>query len=60
MDKELTVAELIAILQKLPQNMPVEMSMNMEYQCPVTADMIEVLKFDGQEPYVCITDTPGY
>jgi hypothetical protein len=58
MEKNLTVAELIAILSKMPQDLEVEMGMNMEYQCGVTADMIEVETFDGRS-YVCITDFPN-
>jgi hypothetical protein len=50
---------LIEILSRLPQDLPVEMGMNMEYQSPVEADMIEVAEFEGHR-YVCITDTPGY
>ena len=53
----LTVANLIAILSKMPQDLPVEMGMNMEYQCGVSADMVEVQKYDGRR-YLCITDTP--
>jgi len=56
-DNRLTVAKLIAILSKMPQDLPVEMSMNMEYQCGVSADMVEVQEFDGRQ-YLCITDTP--
>jgi len=55
----LTVAQMIEILSRLPQDLPVEMGMNMEYQAPVEADMIEVAEFEGRQ-YVCITDTPGY
>jgi hypothetical protein len=36
----MTVAELIAILQTLPQHAPVRMSMNSEYECAVDADMV--------------------
>ena len=59
MEKTLTVAELIAILSRMPQDLEVEMGMNMEYQCGVSQDMVEVTEFDGRR-YVCITDTPGY
>lgn len=44
---QLTVADLIQILQNLDPNMPVEMGMGMEYQCPVTADMVTVCDYDG-------------
>lgn len=47
------VAELIAILQKMDQNLDVEMAMNMEYQCAVEADMVREVEFDGHR-YVCI------
>jgi len=53
----LTVAKLIAILSKMPQDLPVEMGMNMEYQCGVSADMVEVQEYGGRR-YLCITDTP--
>ena len=58
MDLGMTVAELIAVLRELPQDLPVEMSMNMEYQCPVSADMVVVEDYRG-ERYVCINDCPG-
>jgi hypothetical protein len=54
----MNVAELIAVLRELPQDLPVEMSMNMEYQCPVSADMVVVEDYRG-ERYVCINDCPG-
>lgn len=41
----MTVAELIAKLQTLPQDAVVRMSMNDEYECKVDADM--VYEFDG-------------
>jgi hypothetical protein len=56
-DDTLTVAKLIAILSKMPQDLPVEMAMNMEYQSEVSADMVEVQEYDGRR-YLCITDTP--
>jgi hypothetical protein len=55
----ITVAEMIEILSRLPQDLPVEMGMNLEYQCGVEAGMIELAEFEGRR-YVCITDTPGY
>lgn len=36
----MTVSELIAILQTMPQDAPVEMTMNGEYQCEVTESMV--------------------
>ena len=43
MDNQLTVAELIRILQALPnQNALVDMAMNQEYQSPVLADDLHV------------------
>ena len=41
----MTVAELITILQTLPQDATVRMSMNSEYECKVEPDM--VYEFDG-------------
>lgn len=60
MEKTLTVAELIAILSKMPQDLPVEMGMNMEYQCGVSADMVEVFETSEGTKFLYITDTPGY
>jgi len=43
MQNQLTVSQLIAILQALPnQNALVDMAMNMEYQCHVVAEDIHV------------------
>lgn len=47
------VAELIAVLQKMDPDLDVEMAMNMEYQCPVNADMVRVVEYEGYR-YVCI------
>lgn len=41
----MTVAQLIAKLQTLPQDATVRMSMNSEYECKVEPDM--VYEFDG-------------
>jgi hypothetical protein len=60
MEKTLTVAELIAILSRMPQDLPVEMGMNMEYQCGVSADMVEVFETSEGSKFLYITDTPGY
>ena len=40
MTAPLTVRELIAILSTFDGDMTVAMGMNMEYYCPVTADMV--------------------
>ena len=47
------VAELIAVLQKMDPNLDVEMAMEMEYQCPVVADFVQVDEYEGYR-YVCI------
>ncbi len=47
------VAQLIEVLRQLPQDLDVEMAMNMEYQCAVEADMVQVVEYDGCR-YVCI------
>ena len=60
MEKTLTVAELIAVLSKMPQDLPVEMGMNMEYQCGVSADMVEVFETSEGRKFLYLTDTPGY
>lgn len=41
----MTVAQLINILKTFPQDMPVRMSMNSEYECVVNPHM--VYEFDG-------------
>ena len=56
----LTVAQLIEILSRMPQDLRVEMGMNMEYQSPVEADMVEVFETMEGDKFVYITDTPGY
>jgi len=40
--------------------LPVEMGMNMEYQCGVSADMVEVFETSEGSKFLYITDTPGY
>ena len=54
----ITVGELVAILQTLDQNLPVQMSMNMEYQSLVCNNMVEVFTRDDGSQYCLITDTP--
>ena len=59
MSPQLTVAELIEILQAMPGHMLVEMGMNHEYQQPVTADEIRIDQFDFHndgEPFLHIGD----
>ena len=56
-ENTLTVSQLIEILSRMPQDLPVEMAMNMEYQSPVSADMIEVASYEGSR-YLMITDCP--
>ena len=56
----LTVRQLIEVLSTMPQDLPVEMGMNMEYQSPVEADMVEVFTTHDGRQFVYITDTPGY
>jgi hypothetical protein len=59
MEKALTVAELIAVLSKMPKDMTVRMGMNMEYEAGVRADMVEVFTTLEGEKFVYITDTPS-
>jgi hypothetical protein len=59
MENTLTVAELIAVLSRMPQDMTVRMGMNMEYEAGVTADMVEVFTTHEGEQFVYITDTPS-
>ena len=54
MQDQLTVRDLIAILSTFDGDLPVSMGMNMEYQAPVTADMVGV--YDGE---LCIDDCLG-
>jgi hypothetical protein len=59
MSQQLTVAQLIEILQTLPGDMFVEMGMNQEYQQPVTREEIRVDQFDFHNdglPYLHIGD----
>ncbi len=56
---QLTVAQMIQILQTLPQDLPVEMGMNQEYQSAVTAEDIRVEQFDFHNdgrPFLFIGD----
>jgi len=55
----LTVAELIEILKEMPQNLKVQMSMNLEYQCDVEAGMVNIEEYNGKQ-YVCINDASDY
>mgnify|MGYP003335693979 FL=1 len=55
----ITVSELIATLQTMPGDMPVHMSMNMEYQSRVCSDFVELFTREDGSQYVLITDCPG-
>jgi len=60
MNHPVTVGELIEILKGYDQTLPVQMSMNMEYQGRVRSDYIEVIEpFEGGDPYLLITDCPS-
>ena len=52
----LTVADLIVILSKLDSTLPVKMTMNQEYECGVSADMVGVEDY-GNGPVLYISDT---
>ena len=54
----MTVEQLIEVLRQLPQDLEVDMAMtlDMEYQCRVDADMV-VVKEHGGRRYVCITNS---
>ena len=56
----MTVAELIAKLRTLPQDLEVEMAMNQEYQEAVTPDMIIEYEDIFGRRYVLIDDTAPY
>ena len=51
----MTVAELIAKLQTMPQDLEVEMAMNQEYQEAVTEDMVVIEEYKCRR-YVIIDD----
>ena len=59
MTNQLTVAQLIEILQAMPGDMLVEMGMNQEYQQPVTREELRIDQFefhnDGR-PFLHIGD----
>jgi hypothetical protein len=59
MINKMTVAELIEILSKVDPTLPVKMSMNMEYESYVDADMVGVREFD-EGPTLYISDTLDY
>ena len=53
----MTVSELIAVLQNLPQDLMVDIAMNQEYQCSIEAEDVQVYtRLDSDEQYVCIGD----
>jgi hypothetical protein len=54
----LTVRELIQRLEQFPQDLPVRMSMNGEYDSGVYDNFIELVE-DKDLTAVYITDTPG-
>ena len=56
MTNKMTVADLIAILSKVDPTLPVKMSMNMEYESYVDADMVGVRDYDNG-PRLYISDT---
>lgn len=58
MNNTLTVAELIAVLARMPQDLPVMMSMNREYDSDVEAYMVNVETDLQGNLYVCINDCP--
>jgi hypothetical protein len=59
MRNNLTVGELIEILSKVDPNLPVKMSMNMEYESYVDSDMVGVRDYDNG-PRLYISDTLDY
>jgi hypothetical protein len=54
----LTVADLIAILNRVDPNLPVKMAMNQEYECEVDVSMIGVREYD-EGPVLYINDCLG-
>lgn len=59
MTNKMTVADLIAILSKVDPTLPVKMSMNMEYESYVDANMVGVRDYDNG-PRLYISDTLDY
>lgn len=58
MRNPITVSEMIQILQSMDPTLPVQMSMNMEYQSRVCNDMVEVFTREDGTQYCLITDCP--
>jgi len=55
----ITVGEMIELLKTFDPTLPVQMSMNMEYQGRVLGNYLEVVEpFEGGDPYLLITDCP--
>lgn len=53
----MTVAELIVVLQSMPQHLVVDIAMNQEYQHGIEAEDVGVFtRYDSAEQYVCIGD----
>lgn len=57
MQNQITVRDLVNMLQSLDQDMPVAIELAMEYEELVTENMVEVRNYDGVNTLV-ITDTP--
>lgn len=55
---QLTVADLIRVLQSLPQDMPVEIGMNQEYQYALSAEDVQIMPYfeESRGSYVHIGD----
>lgn len=56
MSAQLTVAELIEILQAMPGHMLVEMGMDQEYQLPVTREELRIDQFEFHDDVLHIGD----
>jgi hypothetical protein len=53
----MNVAELIAVLQTLPQDLIVDIGMNQEYQQTLSAEDIRIeSRYEDNKPYVHIGD----
>jgi hypothetical protein len=60
MTQPITVGEMIELLKQFDANLPVQMSMNQEYQGRVRGNYLQVEEpYEGGTPYLLITDCPS-
>jgi len=60
MTQPITVGEMIELLKQFNADLPVQMSMNQEYQGRVCGDYLQVEEpYEGGTPYLLITNCPS-